>query len=188
MKVLSPTSGSPGWGSGIRRRNPRALGFEDQWGLSAGAPQDWGKQRFHSWRAHTRFHVHWDPAQSSNSIGAWAGPTYESWRVSWGGWDWLWITMGGGQGHWWQRTQRILIGLSSPRGCHFGTKTWCYPAAYRLQCGNALGQTTSRIETQPHPSADRLPKAVLSLRPPLNTPFDMVCPPEGEDPAPHTSG
>ena len=59
---------------------PRAFGFEGQQGLSAGAPQDWGKQRLHSWRAHTRFHVHWDPGQSSDSTGAWARSTCGSWR------------------------------------------------------------------------------------------------------------
>ena len=40
---------------------PRAFGFEGQRGLTAGAPQDWGKQRLHSWKAHTRSHAHWDP-------------------------------------------------------------------------------------------------------------------------------
>ena len=50
----------------------RAFGFEGQWGLSAGAPQNWGEERLHSWGLHTRFHVHGDPGQSSDSTGAWA--------------------------------------------------------------------------------------------------------------------
>ena len=29
----------------------RTFGFEDQQGLITGTPQDWGKQKFHSWRA-----------------------------------------------------------------------------------------------------------------------------------------
>ena len=36
------------------------------------------------------------PAQSSDSIGAWARPTCGSWRVSWGGGSWLWLTVGAG--------------------------------------------------------------------------------------------
>ena len=73
---------------------PRAFSFEGQWGLSAGAPQEWGKQRLHhSWRAHTSFHVHWDPAQSSDFIGAWARPTCGYWRVSWRGGGWLWLSL-----------------------------------------------------------------------------------------------
>ena len=35
------------------RGTPRAVGFEGQQGLNAGAPQDWGKQKLHSWSAHT---------------------------------------------------------------------------------------------------------------------------------------
>ena len=53
---------------------PRAFGFEDQQGLSAEAPQDWGKQGLCSWRVH-EVHVHWDPGQSSNFIGVWADLT-----------------------------------------------------------------------------------------------------------------
>ena len=34
-----------------------------------------GGNRVHSWRAHSRFHMHWDPGQSSDSIGAWARAT-----------------------------------------------------------------------------------------------------------------
>ena len=40
------------------------FGIEGRLGLCAGATQDLGKQRFHSWKAHTGFHVHWIPRQS----------------------------------------------------------------------------------------------------------------------------
>ena len=53
-----------------------------------------GENRFHSKRVYTRFHVHGDTGQSSDSIGAWAKPTCGSWRVSWGGQGWLWLTVG----------------------------------------------------------------------------------------------
>ena len=139
--------------------------FEGQWGFSTAAPQDWGKQRLHSWRAHTRFNVQWGPGQSSDSTGAWARPTCASWRVSWGegiGGGSLW-----GQGHWWWTPQGIPIGVSSPGGRQFGTETWPHPTTCRLQCWDTSGQTTNRVGTEPHPSADRLPKVILSQQLPI---------------------
>ena len=62
-------------GLALGGRTPRGFSLEGQWGLSAGAPQGWGKQRLHSWRMHTRSHVHLDPAQSSTFIGTWDRPT-----------------------------------------------------------------------------------------------------------------
>ena len=35
------------------RGAPRESGFESQWGLITGIPEDWGKQKLHSWRVHT---------------------------------------------------------------------------------------------------------------------------------------
>ena len=52
-----PHPGSIASGEGA----PRALGFEGQ--QISEAWQDWGKRRLHSWRMHTRSHVHWDPGQ-----------------------------------------------------------------------------------------------------------------------------
>ena len=80
------------------------------------------------------------------------------------------------------RPQRLLISMSSPGGHHFGIKTWPYLTAYRLQCRKASGQTTSKMGTQPHPSADRLPKAILSSQPPINTPLDTALPTRGTRP------
>ena len=70
--------------------------------------------------------------QSSDSLGAWARPTYGFWGVFQGtgvSYSSLW-----GQGHLWQGLQSIVIGVSSPRSHHFGTKTWPHPIACRLQC------------------------------------------------------
>ena len=64
MRVLSPMSGSPAWGSGIRRRNYQ--GIWSQQGLIARAPQNWGKQRFHFWRTHIGSHVHQDPGKNTS--------------------------------------------------------------------------------------------------------------------------
>ena len=54
--------------------------------------------------------------------------------------------------------------MNPPGGCHFLTKTWPHPTAYRNQCWDASGQTTNRSGTQSHPSADRLPKIFLSTQ------------------------
>ena len=76
--------------------------------------------------------------------------------------------------------------MSSPRGHHIDTKTWT--TACRIQHLEASDQTMNMVGTQPHPSADRLPKVVLSQQPPINTPLAMALPPEGQDLAPPTSG
>ena len=61
-----PMSGSLVWGSGTGRRNPpRTFGFENQGGLITGTPQDWGKQKCHSWSVHTRSRVHQDPGEKA---------------------------------------------------------------------------------------------------------------------------
>ena len=51
----------------------RESGFESQEGLTAGLPQDWEKQKLHSWMAHRRSHAHQNPGEkSSDLIKAWA--------------------------------------------------------------------------------------------------------------------
>lgn len=70
VTVLSPASGASAEGLILRGGARRALGFEGQESLRAGAPQDW--RNGCSWRTHTSFHMHWEPAQSSDSRVAWA--------------------------------------------------------------------------------------------------------------------
>ena len=61
-----------------------------------------------------RFHVCWAPTQISHSIGSWAdlpvslGGSPGEAGVSCG------LLVGGSQGHWWQRPQRILTGVRLP--------------------------------------------------------------------------
>ena len=57
-------SGSLALGGGA----PRAFGIEGKQGMCAGAPQNWRKQRLHSWRTHIGFHVNWVPGQSRDSL------------------------------------------------------------------------------------------------------------------------
>ena len=87
MKVLSPTLGSGVLA--LRGGGPRAFVFEGQQGLSAGSPQDLRKYRLYSGIVHINFHMHWDPGQSSDSIGAHRS-TSKSYRVSWGAKDQVW--------------------------------------------------------------------------------------------------
>ena len=54
--------------------SPTAFGFEGQWGLTAGAPHDWGN-RGSILKGHTQ-------GKNSHLIGAWVRPTCWSWRVS----------------------------------------------------------------------------------------------------------
>ena len=66
------------------------------------------------------------------------------------------------------RPQRIFV-----VSCHHvGAKTWPHPTTCRVQCWDASGQMTKRVGPQPHPSADCLPKVVLGVQQPLNTPLD----------------
>ena len=70
-----------------------------------------GGNRLHSCRRHTRFPVHWGPAQSRNSTGAG---------------DPLWLTAGQEEKLQWQKPQRTPTGVSSPDGHRFGIETWPY--------------------------------------------------------------
>ena len=101
---------------------PRESGFEDQWGLVAGLPQDWEKQKLHSWRAHMESCVQKDPGEkSSDPIRAGVRPTCQCWRVSCRGGGWLCLTEGTktlaaavlGVSHWCQPSQRLS---SAPTG------------------------------------------------------------------------
>ena len=71
--------------------------------------------------------------------------------------------------------QGILISVSSPQGPHLSTKTQLTPNSLQaLVLLDASGQTTSKTGTQDYPSADRLPKVVLSSQTHQNTPLDTT--------------
>ena len=53
VKVLSPTSDFPAWGSDKGTGNSQGTWPRSPVGLIIGLPQDWGKQRLQTWRAHT---------------------------------------------------------------------------------------------------------------------------------------
>ena len=94
--------------------------------------------------------------RSSDPIGDGTRPTYWCWRVSCRDGGWLCLTVG-------TRTLAAEV---------LGGTPWCGPSQSpplappgslgRLQCWVASGQTTNREGTQPHPSADKQIKVLLS--------------------------
>ena len=64
----------------------------------------------------------------------------------------------------------------------FSTKMWNHPPACRLQCWDALGQTTNRAGTQPTCHQTGYLKSSWAHSLPLNTPFDMAMPTRGKRP------
>lgn len=155
----SPTSGSPGGlvsGGGASRE----FGFESQGDLGKGDPQTRRNRDFTlAYKVHTRFHMHWDPEQSSDFIGAWARPICGYWG-SYGGECQLWFTV---------KTRTLEVeALDNIYWCElfwrspFWIEVWPHPTAYRLQCWHTSGQKTNRVEIQPHSSPDRLLIVVLS--------------------------
>ena len=137
VRSLSPTSASPVWGAGIRRRLD----------LSAGAPLDCRKQRLHSWRAYlglvlprprAKVVTLQEPGLDLPSLGGSPGEAGTSCGSLWGQGHWL---EDSGNFHWHE--------LSWRPGQHFGTKTGTHPTAYRLQCLYTSGQTINRVGTQP---------------------------------------
>ena len=163
VTVLSPTSGFPNGGPGMGEGIPRESDFEGQWDLTAGLRQDWGKQRLHSWRAHTKQCAHWDPGEGAvtpqetepelpASVGGSLAEVGDGCGTPWG------------QGHWQKKFQEILLGMSPPRVCHQPHQRAC-----SILCWVASGQTTNREGTQPHPSADKQIKVLLSSAHQSNT-------------------
>ena len=88
-----------------------------------------------------------------------------------------------GQGHWWWtpgNTHWCELSQRSP----FWHRELAPPTAFRLQCWDSSGHTTNKVGTQAYPSADRLPKVILSQPLPLNRPLNMALPTRGTRPSP----
>ena len=94
--------------------------------------------------------------RSSDPRGDWTRPTCYCWRISCRSGGWLRLTMG---------TRPLAAEV-------LGGTPWCEPSQSlslappkspgRLQCWVASGQTTNREGTQPHPSAVKGIKVLLS--------------------------
>ena len=65
VKVLSPTSGFPTWGSGNGRRNSQRIRLRSLAGFDCRTLTGLGEQKLHSWRAHTKQYAHRDPGEGA---------------------------------------------------------------------------------------------------------------------------
>ena len=85
----------------------------------------------------------------------------------------------------------MFYSLNTPAGgCYLGTlillmsaKNQSYPTACRYHWWEAPSQTTTRVGTYPHPSADRLPKDFLRPQISLDMLLDMMLPTRGPRPS-----
>ena len=105
--VRHPSLGGLASGEGALK----VLGLEGQWGLSAGAPQNWVKRDSTLGDCTQGFNVHRDPGQSHDSIGAWAdlrvrGRSRKGLLRRQGGW--LLLTVGAG-----------TLGVEIPENIHW---------------------------------------------------------------------
>ena len=80
----------------------------------------------------------------------------------------------------------MLISMSPPEVAILASRPG--PIDNRSQFWNVSGQTTTKIGTQSHPSADRVPKDILNSQPPINILLTWTWPPNRQDPALPTSG
>ena len=65
VKVLSSTQAPQLDGLAMGEGARTECGFEDQWDLTSGIPQDWKKQKLYSWKAHTGSCAHQDPVKKA---------------------------------------------------------------------------------------------------------------------------
>ena len=102
------------WGLESGGWAPRVSGFEGQQGLTAGTPQDWGKEKLHPWRVHTRSHAQWDPGKKQWLHRTLVQTYLLVLMVSWWGTVQLWLTVRTktlvadilGSTHWHELSQR----------------------------------------------------------------------------------
>ena len=116
-------------------------------------------------------------SKSSNLIGAWARPTCWSQMVSWGGGEWLLLTLG---------TQTLVSNTSERIHLHelFRRLTsWQQHLVPRNSFQTpelgGLGPNNKLGRDKLHPSTDRLPKDFLSPQLPLDMPLVMALPTRG---------
>ena len=75
-RLWAPHLASQTWDPAKGMRMPRKSDFEGQGDFIIGLPQNWGKQRFQSWRAQTKSFMYQDPGgKSSDPTGHWTRTT-----------------------------------------------------------------------------------------------------------------
>ena len=145
-------------------------------GLECSSSIRLGKQKLQSWGAHTRFYMHLDPEESNDSIRVWDRPPCGSWRVL-GRRCRLAVAHCGGKLTSGRVSRKCELSQRSPFCQGLAPTTAC-----RLECWDASGQTTCRVET--HPSANRLLKVLLTPQLPVNVLLEIAPPASGQAPIP----
>ena len=170
MRYLSPTSGPHALASGIGRKSPRTIWHWRPVGLWTGAPQDWGKWRPHSWKAHR--------------LSCALGPREKKSLHRNPGWTWLQFLeehlgkQGVNVAHCRGRRLEakisgIFISMHFSGGGHFG-KIW--PTHHYWE---ALGEMIIQVWSQPHPSVTGCLKTSSGIQPPPILPRDKAPPIRG---------
>ena len=95
VKVLSPTSGFPTWGSGNGRRNSQRIRLWRLAGFDCRTLTGVGETKTALLEGTHKVVCALGPrGRSSDPIGDWTRPTCKHWRVSCRGGGWLWLTWG----------------------------------------------------------------------------------------------
>lgn len=91
MRVLSPTSGTPAWNTGIRRRSPQSIWLWRPAGLNYRDSTGVEEIKTSLLEDAQKISCTPEPQEkaASDSIGAWVRPTCWSLSVSWEGRGWL---------------------------------------------------------------------------------------------------
>lgn len=110
-------SSFPVWGSDYKRRSPQVIWLWNIGDLMARIPLEWGKQKFHSWRAPIRSCAHEDPGRKKQWPHKRQCQPYllvlEGLLQRQG-----WLVSLLGQRHGQQQLWQVLICVSPPRGHH----------------------------------------------------------------------
>ena len=146
VRVLSPTSGSPAWGSDIRRKKPQRIWLWRPVGLECSSSTGLGKRETPPLEGtHKVSRTLWPSRKQELHISL--GCTYLQILEGLLGRRGSAVAHCGGGGG-----PRILVAeapentvsVSSPRGRNFGIRTWPLSTAFRLQCWDASGQTNQQ--------------------------------------------
>ena len=170
MRVLSLMSGFPVWGSSIGRRNPQSIWLWRPAGLGYRGSIELGKTK--------------TPLLEEGSCTLDPGTLHRSLSQTY-----LWVLVG----LLWRQASAVAhcgartLAVEAPWNIHLPaflevTTLALRPGTTQLPDGSNTGTPQATQPTQPDPSADKLPKVVLSPRLPLNISLDIVLSTRGPRP------
>ena len=176
---------SPAWSLAMEGGTPRESDFEDKQSLIAGIPQDWGKQKLHFWREHTRCSAHQDPGKKAVT---WV-------RLNLLRLEGLLMRWGAAVAHCWDKdtgsntSMKYSLVWALLETVILSLRTGPTKQPVGSSAGMPQAKQTTVWEHNPQPSTDRLLKVFLSTQLPAKHNLDTALHvQEGQDPAPPTSG